>query len=187
MIEVTLNKGYIAIVDDCDADLAGMHWNAYIGKGDCVYAANSPLGLMHRVILSRMLGRELVRSDNTDHIKGHVFPDRPYALNNLRENLRLATARQNQQNKRLSPTRGGLKGAAWHKRYNKWIAQIKVDGRNVFLGYYMTAIEAHNAYCAAAIHYHGEFANDGTRPLRLADAPVATRQLSLFDELGAAS
>lgn len=76
-------------------------------------------------------------------------------------NLRLATSSQQKQNKRVqSNSRSGLKGAYYHACHKgkKWRSQIKVDGRYIFLGYYHTAEEAHEAYKAASVHYYGEFA-----------------------------
>jgi hypothetical protein len=37
-------------------------------------------------------------------------------------------------------------------------ASIKANGKRIFLGLFLTAEEAHDAYCAAAKKYFGEFA-----------------------------
>jgi hypothetical protein len=81
--------------------------------------------------------------------------------NNRLDNLRLATSSQQKQNKRVqSNNRAGLKGAYYHacRTGKKWRSQIKVGQRLIFLGYFHTAEEAHEAYAAAAAEHFGEFA-----------------------------
>jgi hypothetical protein len=73
-----------------------------------------------------------------DHING----DRN---NNRLCNLRLGTARENQQN--LEGHRDGqLVGASWHKGHEKWQAQIHINGKKKYLGLFSTEQEAHEAY-----------------------------------------
>lgn len=43
----------------------------------------------------------------------------------------------------------------------KWRTQIKVGDDVIFLGYFHTALEAHEAYGRAAVKYFGEFARVG--------------------------
>lgn len=74
-------------------------------------------------------------------------------LDNRWENLRLATHAENQRNARPRP----LKGASWHKHAQKWRAVITVDDRQIHLGYFETAEEAHDAYREASAKYHGKF------------------------------
>jgi hypothetical protein len=89
-------------------------------------------------------------AEDVDHIDGNPS-------NNAIVNLREATRSQNLQNKRSrSNTSSGLKGVTWQGR--KWVARIKRDGRNDYLGSFKTAEEAHAAYCAAAREAYGEFA-----------------------------
>ena len=81
--------------------------------------------------------------------------------NNSIDNLRLATSRQQKQNKRVqSNNRSGLKGAYFHAAHKgkKWRTQIKVGETLFFLGYFHTAEEAHEAYREAAVKHFGEFA-----------------------------
>lgn len=81
--------------------------------------------------------------------------------NNRLDNLRLATSSQQKQNKRVqSNNRAGLKGAYYHacRTGKKWRSQIKVGQRLIFLGYFHTAEEAHEAYALAAAKHFGEFA-----------------------------
>lgn len=81
--------------------------------------------------------------------------------NNAIENLRLATSSQQKQNKRVqSNNRSGLKGAYYHSCHKgkKWRSQIRVGERLLFLGYFHTAQEAHDAYAQAALDHFGEFA-----------------------------
>jgi hypothetical protein len=89
-----------------------------------------------------------------DHIDGNPG-------NNALSNLRLASSMEQKRNKRVqSNNRSGLKGAYYHDAHKgkKWRSQIKVGPKLIFLGYFHTAEEAHEAYKAAAIEHFGEFA-----------------------------
>lgn len=91
-------------------------------------------------------------NEDIDHIDG----DR---LNNRISNLREATRSQNLANMRpSSKSKSGLKGAAWNARKQRWMARIKVEGCEHFLGYFKTPEEAHAAYAEAAIRLRGTFA-----------------------------
>ena len=74
------------------------------------------------------------------------------------ENLRASNKYTNMQN--VGPLKHGcgLKGARWDKSRNLWMASIRVYKKRLFIGRYKTAEEAHEAYKAAALKYHGEFA-----------------------------
>ncbi len=97
---------------------------------------------------------ELSADVEIDHIDGNP-------TNNAISNLRLATSAQQKQNKRVQSNNvSGLKGAMYHAAHKgkKWRSQIKSGGRLIFLGYFHTAQEAHEAYGKAAREHFGEFA-----------------------------
>ena len=74
--------------------------------------------------------------------------------------LRACTIRQNNSNQCLRKSNAcGYKGV--HAYFNKWIAQITVNRKNIYIGLFKTKEEAHAAYCDAATRYFGEFANFG--------------------------
>lgn len=100
------------------------------------------------------------------HLSGQTIPDKHNIdhkdrnkLNNLKDNLRIVTESQNQQNRELqSNNLSGWKGVSWHLYNQKWQAQIGVNGKPIHLGYFDTAEDAARAYNTAAIYYFGEFA-----------------------------
>jgi hypothetical protein len=78
--------------------------------------------------------------------------------NNRFENLRAATRAQNNANRAVrSNSKSGVKGASF-RTDRGWRSRIRVDGKEIFLGYFETASEAHSAYRTAAQRYFGEFA-----------------------------
>lgn len=101
---------------------------------------------MHREIMNPPKGMEV------DHINGN-------GLDNRRENLRLCTKTQNQQNANTRIFKTSIfKGVSWHKSAKKWRAQIRVKGRLLHIGYSSSEVEAAEAYDKEAIYYFGEFA-----------------------------
>ena len=57
--------------------------------------------------------------------------------NNNISNLRFATAKENNQNSKLSiKNTSGCKGIYFNKRIKKWHARIMIDGIQIHLGYY---------------------------------------------------
>lgn len=89
----------------------------------------------HRVVYYLIYG---TWPEKIDHIDGN-------RVNNLRENLRPATASTNQHNRI---------GRGTQCRHGKWQAKITVGGRSVALGTYDTEQAAHEAYLKAKWGLH---------------------------------
>ena len=90
-------------------------------------------------------------SQYIDHINGNAFDNR---LSNLRE----ATPRQNQANKRLSKIpKSGFIGVYKDACDRTWKARIRIDGKNTYLGSFETAELASEAYLAAHKRFHKDF------------------------------
>ena len=54
--------------------------------------------------------------------------------------------------------RSGFKGVYWDKPHGKWRARIKLNGKNIHLGYFDALEAAAQAYNEAALKYHKQFA-----------------------------
>lgn len=162
-ITIQLTKGQQTIISAIDADLTQHKWTAS-AIHDIGFRAvrKSPRPervtiLLHRVILERIVGRPLSKTEVTDHIDGNP-------LNNCRENLRIATNAQNGQNRgKARSNTSGFKGVYWHSRDGKWVAKINAYGKRKHLGGFTTPEAAYEAYCTAARELHGEFANTGVK------------------------
>jgi len=147
---ISLNFDTVALVDDADYDKISTYNWFLSGSGYAVgfvpVEGKFKLTYLHRFILDAQPGQIV------DHINGH-------SLDNRRANLRLATAQQNGQNKRISPlSTTGLKGVSWHRARNKYHARIQLQGIRYHLGFFEDAETAALAYDAAARLLFGEFA-----------------------------
>lgn len=80
-------------------------------------------------------------------------------LKNRWKNLRAATSTQNGANSRISSKNTtGFKGVSFNKQAGRYCANIKVRGKQKWLGSFDAPEPAHAAYLAAAEKYFGEFA-----------------------------
>lgn len=86
--------------------------------------------------------------------------------NNRISNLREASPSQNSQNMREAKngSKSGLMGATWHSQRGKWMAQIRANGKNINLGLFDSAEDAHRAYLMAKkkLHEFGEVAKQAS-------------------------
>jgi hypothetical protein len=141
------SKHYTVLLSDCDADLTNLLWTV-IGKG---YAWNRELGYLHALILSRILGRPLLKGEETDHKNRNK-------LDNQRGNIRLSSRSQNGINRDLqSNNTSGYRGIWLQCDGKKWGATLKINGKKKHLGVYPTKEEAAAAYDKAARDAQGEF------------------------------
>ena len=86
-----------------------------------------------------------------DHINNNT-------LDNRTENLRWATPTQNNFNSKISKNNtSGVKGVSYHKRDNKWIARIKINGKQTHLGSFDNKEDAIKARLKKSIEIQGEF------------------------------
>ena len=112
------------------------------------YVINDSVGFLHRFIMNLDDPKLQV-----DHIRG-----RGSELDNRLCNLRICTNAENNRNKALSKSNtSGHKGVSFSKRNNKWEANIKVDYKKIFLGYFDTIEEAVKVRKEAEDKYFKEF------------------------------
>ena len=110
------------------------------------YCWSTKVGLLHRFIMDCPEGMDV---DHENH----------NTLDNRKVNLKICTRTQNSRNMSIPKNNtSGYKGVTWDKRCNKWMAQIMINRKNIFLGYFDDKVEAARAYNDAAIKHFGEFA-----------------------------
>ena len=106
----------------------------------------------HRLIWLYVYGK--FPDNSIDHINGQP-------LDNRIENLRDVTLQENQKNKCTYRTNSsGHTGVCWHKRNEKWLANIRVNGKRKHLGYFNILEDAVAARKIASIE-HGFHPNHG--------------------------
>ena len=144
--KIHLTHGQVAIVDNEEYAWLSQHkwqalWNKsiqsyyayrmdYLGKIDGEYKRKGQL--MHRAIM------DAFEKEEVDHINHDT-------LDNRKENLRIVTHRQNNQNKKR---KGSSKypGVYWNKREKVWQTSISVNGKRHYLGRFKEERDAAKAY-----------------------------------------
>lgn len=163
MKQIPLTQGKYAIVDAEDyGELLKHKWCALLSHGIWYAARCFPMIkgkklsmiLMHRQIMNAQKGQKI------DHRDGD-------GLHNQKCNLRFCNHQQNMYNqKKPSNCSSEYKGVFWHKGYiykdkqyeGKWHAQITLNYKTIYLGYFDSEIEAAKIYDLKAKELFGEFA-----------------------------
>lgn len=169
MPEIKLSNGLVPFVDEISLLLIERYKWFPLRSSRTTYAqANGPTVngkqptiRMHRLILGAK------PSNFVDHRNGD-------GLDNRRENLRLATRDQNNQNARCRrDNTTGYKGVTLTPQ-NRYRSDIHAGGRRALLGHYATAEEAAHAYNLIAQIAHGQYAqlNTVTADVALIDTRV---------------
>src|SRR6266508_3911655 len=156
IVFIPLTQGKTTIIDFEDFDkVRGYKWcilagtrTSYAKRAVCINGRTKTI-LMHREILGLTSLNQFV-----DHIDGN-------GLNNQRENLRIASKRENgwNQTHKMKACSSKFKGVCWHKTAKKWESYINVHRHKINLGLFNSENEAAEAYITAAKTYFGEFAH----------------------------
>jgi hypothetical protein len=153
--EISLSRGYFALVDDDDYErvMAAGPWHA-CPRGRTAYGQHNVRCDTARGWTTQGLHQFITDWSYVDHENGN-------GLDNQRSNLRQSTAAQNSHNRRTridstSGFKGVFKQAGCMSK--PWRAQIALSGKKKHLGMYATPEEAARAYDAAAAELFGEFA-----------------------------
>lgn len=153
---IPITKGLFACISTLDAHRCGLYnWHALTASKQYgyIYArrweSHGKGQLLHEFILGKKDGWTI------DHKSGEKLDCR-------RDNLRYADYSQQQWNQTIRKNNtSGYKGVylCRKKKGNQWKSVIVIGGKNMHLGYFSTAHEAHLAYRKEAEKHHGDFAN----------------------------
>lgn len=159
MKTIQLTQGFVVTVDDDWYErLMAYKWCAKFSKGN-VYAVR--LQRKNEILQGGKDTRKVIRMHRViagvddgkfvDHINRNT-------LDNRRENLRIATNAQNQQNKKTPKhNTSGYRGVTWSAVAKKWQAAVSAEGKRYHIGYFECPEEAYKAYLEKAKQLHGEF------------------------------
>lgn len=116
-------KGLYALVDDDDYDRLSNHsWCMDVGGGYPMTRTGKKNYRMHRMVMSTPRGMYI----------DHINRDK---LDNRKSNLRVVTNSQNMLNTGMySNNTSGHKGVTYSSRDKRWIAQVKINYKNIILG-----------------------------------------------------
>jgi hypothetical protein len=158
MKQIPLTQGKFAIIDDDDFEKVNQYkWYAKSRRNkhsDSFVAARNVrkdkkqiTQLMHNLILP--IGIDGLEID-------HISND---PLDNRKVNLRLITHIQNMRNQKSFYGASKYKGVTTGKSTSKFIAQIKCNYKQIYIGRFDSEIDAALAYDRKARELFGEFAN----------------------------
>lgn len=116
----------------------------HLGPAGYAYNRGKNIGHMHRLIMDAPDGMVV------DHINHNI-------LDNRKENLRICTQKQNMCNQSIRVDNSSGYTGVYHVGKNRWVAQIKANGKTKHIGSYKSLEEAIEARKQAEIDYYGEF------------------------------
>jgi hypothetical protein len=156
-LKIQLTRGQVALVDAEDYErISTFSWWANYDPTTGTFYAKTQIKRgpkdwtaisMHRMVM----GLESGDPRQVDHRDRNT-------LDNRRSNLRVSTASENACNRgRSTRNTSGFKGVVWNKARGRWLAQIRVNGKLIFLGRSHDINEAAAMYAAGSRKYHGEF------------------------------
>ena len=131
---------------------------AFTAKGTGGYHHGKIFGILylaHRIVWALRYEKHPDLKLEIDHING-------VKTDNRINNLRLVTKNINSQNAFMRcHNTSGFNGVSWHKSRKKWQPQIMIDGKSIYLGYFVHKDDAIAARMRANIKYgfserHGE-------------------------------
>jgi hypothetical protein len=146
--------GYEVLISACDYDRVMAHkWrkiSSEKGNYGPRFVYSTPRPERKNIYLHRFI-TNCPPDLCVDHINGNT-------LDNRQENLRVCTITQNSKNQRKKKNNtSGYKGVVWDRKKAKWLSNITVNYKYIFLGYYDTPEKAYEAYVTASKKYHGDF------------------------------
>ena len=98
----------------------------------------------------------LGKTDEDDRIIDHINRDK---LDNRKCNLRISDKTGNNRNVGLQKNNtSGITGVGWNRQMNKWIAQITVNYKTIYLGSFNDKEDAIKCRLMAEKKYFGEYA-----------------------------
>ena len=125
---------------------------------DCCWRINSDGYIIGRFNNKDVMIHKVIMNLVSDNSKEIDHKDRN-KLDNRKDNLRVASTRQNLLNKNLSSKNtSGITGVSFRKKQKTWIARISVNEKPIWLGSYIDKEDAIVARLKAEKKYYGEFA-----------------------------
>lgn len=134
-----------AIVDKKYYDIVVKYKWSLDTNGYAMFQINGKQERLHRIIAKAP--KEAI----VDHINHNI-------LDNRESNLRICTKQENAFNQVIrSNNTSGYKGVHWNEQRRRWIAQIMVGGKSIYLGIFINLEDAIESRIKAEIKYFGEF------------------------------
>lgn len=148
-------KGKEVLIDDDDFEKVSKYpswqvekWGVYYKKH--VSGTDSQINIrMHRLIMG--LGQFKEDKRIVDHINHDVFDNR-------KENLRVCTNQENSMNRGVGRKNNSGNKGVYRQSRTRWVAHIKLNKKDIYLGSFDRLKKAVIAYNKAAKKYFGNFA-----------------------------
>ena len=128
-----------------------------IGNHGYYYVILSNNGNQEYLLIHRLVAIHFIPNIKNNKFVDHIDSNR---LNNTISNLRWCDSSENQHNRQLNENNtSGVKGIYWHKKEQKWRAQIVFNNKNIHLGYFDDINDAKLARQKKSKELYGEFLN----------------------------